>query len=81
MVDVQAAADGVDTLQVRVPLDVVGGLAPPDRRAGGVRSRADIDVIDRLGQGKLDFTVGSALDIFGGTGLNYEEMAAVNGAK
>ena len=49
--------------------------------AGGVRSQTDIDVIDRLGHGKLDFTVGSALDIFGGTGLNYEQMAAINRAK
>ena len=44
-------------------------------------SRADIDVINRLGQGKLDFTVGSALDIFGGTGLCYGILASKNWAE
>lgn len=76
--DVEGKQQGVDEELVAL----LGEIAPiPTTYAGGVRSRADIDVIDRLGQGKLDFTVGSALDIFGGTGLNYEEMAAVNGAK
>jgi phosphoribosylformimino-5-aminoimidazole carboxamide ribotide isomerase len=60
----------------------LGNIAPiPTTYAGGVRSQTDIDVIDRLGHGRLDFTVGSALDIFGGTGLNYEQMAAINRAK
>lgn len=76
--DVEGKQQGVDEELVAL----LGKIAPiPTTYAGGVRSQADIDVIDRLGQGKLDFTVGSALDIFGGTGLNYEEMAAVNGAK
>lgn len=38
----------------------------PTTYAGGVRSLSDLDMIHKLGQGKLDFTVGSALDIFGG---------------
>src|SRR3989338_8822567 len=29
---------------------------------------------ERLGNGKLDFTVGSALDIFGGKSLTYREV-------
>ena len=40
-------------------------------------NQADIDAIARLGEGKLDFTVGSALDIFGGAGLRYEDMVAI----
>jgi len=28
-----------------------------------------------MGKGLIDFTVGSALDIFGGTGLKYQELA------
>ena len=59
--DVEGKQQGVDEELVAL----LGEIAPiPTTYAGGVRSRADIDVIDRLGQGKLDFTVGSALDIF-----------------
>ncbi len=35
--------------------------------AGGISSMDDIDTIKRLGNNRVDFTVGSALDIFGGT--------------
>lgn len=45
----------------------------PTTYAGGIKELADLDLINRLGQGKLDFTVGSALDIFGGS-LSYEEV-------
>jgi phosphoribosylformimino-5-aminoimidazole carboxamide ribotide isomerase len=31
---------------------------------------ADIDTVNFLGKGRVDFTIGSALDIFGGT-LSY----------
>jgi phosphoribosylformimino-5-aminoimidazole carboxamide ribotide isomerase len=31
-----------------------------------------------LGQGKVDLTIGSALDIFGGTGVRYEDVVAFN---
>lgn len=41
--------------------------------AGGVRSLADLDLVDELGQGQVDVTVGSALDIFGGD-LSYKEV-------
>jgi phosphoribosylformimino-5-aminoimidazole carboxamide ribotide isomerase len=34
--------------------------------AGGVRSLDDLDLVERLGRGRVDVTVGSALDIFGG---------------
>lgn len=45
----------------------------PTTYAGGIKDLSDLDLIDRLGQGRLDFTVGSALDIFGGE-LPYEEV-------
>jgi phosphoribosylformimino-5-aminoimidazole carboxamide ribotide isomerase len=35
--------------------------------AGGVRSLDDLNLVERLGKGRVDVTVGSALDIFGGT--------------
>ena len=47
----------------------------PVTYAGGIRAMADIEDIQRLGRGRIDFTVGSALDIFGGTQLNYRDLA------
>lgn len=38
----------------------------PTTYAGGARSLDDIELVDRLGKGKIDLTYGSALDIFGG---------------
>lgn len=34
--------------------------------AGGISSFADLDILKELGNGKVDFTIGSAIDIFGG---------------
>ena len=47
----------------------------PITYAGGISSQEDIDRIDTLGNGNIDFTVGSALDIFGGSGLRYAALA------
>ena len=46
----------------------------PTTYAGGVASMADLELIRDAGQGRLDVTVGSALDIFGGTGITYREV-------
>lgn len=46
--------------------------------AGGVSSMQDVFAVKEKGRGKLDLTVGSALDIFGGKGVRYEELAAFN---
>lgn len=47
--------------------------------AGGIRSAEDIGKLEELGRGRIDFTVGSALDIFGGD-LSFEELARDYGA-
>lgn len=41
--------------------------------AGGVRSLADLELFESLSDGKIDITIGSALDIFGGS-LSYDEV-------
>lgn len=41
--------------------------------AGGIRDRADLQLISEAGKGRLDCTVGSALDIFGGKSLTYRD--------
>ena len=39
----------------------------------------DIRLIGRLGGDGIDFTVGSALDIFGGKGLRYADLVGAFG--
>ena len=46
----------------------------PATYAGGISSFDDIEVLRSLGGGKVDFTVGSALDIFGGS-LPFDKIA------
>jgi phosphoribosylformimino-5-aminoimidazole carboxamide ribotide isomerase len=50
----------------------------PTTYAGGARSLSDLEAVTRLGRGKIDLTIGSALDIFGGTGIRYAEAVAFN---
>ncbi|BBH19351.1 hypothetical protein Back11_06960 [Paenibacillus baekrokdamisoli] len=47
----------------------------PTTYAGGARSFEDLELFHRLTGGKLDITIGSALDIFGGN-LSYEEVVS-----
>lgn len=47
----------------------------PTTYAGGVKSISDLDLVNKLGNSKLDLTIGSALDIFGGN-LSYKEVIA-----
>ena len=43
--------------------------------AGGISSFEDLDKLKKIGKGKVDFTVGSALDIFGGT-MDFKKVCA-----
>jgi hypothetical protein len=45
----------------------------PVTYAGGARSLADLEVVKAAGNGRVDVTVGSALDIFGGD-LPYRDV-------
>lgn len=69
-VDVEGQCRGIQT-------DLVAKLGQwvpiPTTYAGGVRTLEDIKLVYDLGQGKLDLTIGSALDIFGGS-LSYEKV-------
>jgi phosphoribosylformimino-5-aminoimidazole carboxamide ribotide isomerase len=46
--------------------------------AGGANSLGDLEEVTRIGQGRIDLTIGSALDIFGGTGVKYQDVVAFN---
>lgn len=75
-------ATAVEGRQAGIDADLaslLGRIAPlPVTYAGGIRSLADVELIRQLGQDRLDFTVGSALDLFGGTGLRYADLVALD---
>jgi phosphoribosylformimino-5-aminoimidazole carboxamide ribotide isomerase len=53
----------------------------PATYAGGIRNIGDLELIRDLGNGRLDATVGSALDIFGGTDMTYAEAVRFHQAE
>ncbi len=71
-VDVEGKCQGIETPLVEL-LGQWAGL--PITYAGGIHDMADINTLERLGGGYIDFTVGSALDIFGGDGFRYAALA------
>ena len=73
-VDVEGRAEGIETAVA----ELLGGWGRlPVTYAGGIHSYEDIQCLHALGRGKVDFTIGSALDIFGGE-LEFEKVAAMN---
>ncbi len=50
----------------------------PVTYAGGGRTLDDLDRVRELSEGKVDLTIGSALDIFGGTGVTFDDCVAWN---
>ncbi|KAF2790184.1 Phosphoribosylformimino-5-aminoimidazole carboxamide ribotide isomerase [Melanomma pulvis-pyrius CBS 109.77] len=75
------AAD-VEGLQSGIDHALVSKLAEwcsiPVTYAGGGRSIADLELVKELSRGKVDLTIGSALDIFGGQGVKFEECVKWN---
>lgn len=69
-VDVEGKAQGIETRLV----ELLGNWNRiPITYAGGVHTYEDIDTLKTLGKGKIHVTIGSALDIFGGT-LQFDEV-------
>ena len=50
----------------------------PVTYAGGGKHLADLDKVKELSRGKVDLTIGSALDIFGGSLVTFEACVAWN---
>ncbi|TGO59852.1 hypothetical protein BOTNAR_0155g00240 [Botryotinia narcissicola] len=50
----------------------------PVTYAGGGRNLQDLDNVKRLSGGKVDLTIGSALDVFGGSGVTFDECVQWN---
>jgi phosphoribosylformimino-5-aminoimidazole carboxamide ribotide isomerase len=74
-VDVEGLCRGID----REIVELLGKFSPiPTTYAGGASSLADLELVTELGSGKIDLTIGSALDIFGGNGVKYADCVAFN---
>lgn len=73
--DVEGLCGGIDEDLVRM-LGAWGGGAVT--YAGGASSMRDVERVDELSGGMVDLTVGSALDLFGGKGVAYDELVAWN---
>ncbi len=69
-VDVEGKASGVEK-ELAQMLGNYGKI--PVTYAGGIGSYEDIETLKKLGKNKLDITIGSALDLFGGT-LEFEKV-------
>ena len=73
--DVEGLCNGIDAELVEM-LESCAGI--PITYAGGVASMDDLQLISDRSGGKVDVTVGSALDIFGGNGVKYEDLLTWN---
>lgn len=70
-VDVEGKSSGMETELVRM---LAGWNGIPVTYAGGIGSLEDLERFREVGGGRLDFTIGSALDLFGGS-VPYEVVA------
>ena len=52
----------------------------PCTYAGGAKSLKDLEHCKKISNGKIDLTIGSALDLFGGKGVKYEDCVRFNKA-
>ena len=69
-VDVEGKANGIEK-ELAAMLGAWDGL--PVTYAGGVHSYEDLDLLKRLGRNRLNVTIGSALELFGGS-LEWKEV-------
>jgi phosphoribosylformimino-5-aminoimidazole carboxamide ribotide isomerase len=73
--DVEGLSQGVD-------VELIGLLGAwgkiPMTYAGGVASMDDVQRVSAVGHQKVDVTVGSSLDLFGGEGVTYRELVEWN---
>ena len=72
--DVEGLCQGIDLSLVRLLGECV---QIPTTYAGGASSLDDLKLVTPLSGGKLDMTMGSALDIFGGH-VKYADLVAFN---
>jgi len=69
-VDVEGKNNGIEEELTSMLSEYEGN---PITYAGGIHSFEDLDLLNRIGQGRIHATIGSALDIFGGT-IKFEDV-------
>ena len=69
--DVEGKCGGVDEELVAL---LGSWQGKPVTYAGGVANMKDVRVVEEKSGGRVDVTVGSALDLFGGKGVTYQEL-------
>ncbi|KAJ2721764.1 Enzyme that catalyzes the fourth step in the histidine pathway [Coemansia sp. Benny D115] len=73
--DVEGLCRGIDADLVRA----LGEWSPiPVTYAGGAKSIEDLELVSQLSAGSVDLTIGSALDIFGGSQISFEDCVRWN---
>jgi len=73
--DVEGLCQGIDSELVAL----LGSWAKtPVTYAGGAATMDDLLAIDKASHGKVDVTIGSALDLFGGHGFRYDDLVRWN---
>ncbi len=70
--DVEGKCEGIDQELVQ---RLGAWVTLPTTYAGGARRLEDIALVEKLSGGRVDLTIGSALDIFGGTLVRYGDAA------
>lgn len=69
-VDVEGKMAGIQTELV----ELLGKYSPvPSTYAGGARQLSDLDTVRTVGKDRVDLTIGSALDLFGGS-ISYDQV-------
>ncbi|KAK4689970.1 hypothetical protein P7C73_g162, partial [Tremellales sp. Uapishka_1] len=91
--DVEGLCQGVDQELVQrlgewvsIPCTYAGGargelgshILPSASTDDAKPDVSDLELIDRLSNGKVDLTFGSSLDIFGGSGVRFDELVSLN---
>lgn len=73
--DVEGKCEGIDDELVIL----LGEISPiPTTYAGGARSIDDLTRVSKLSNSRVDLTIGSALDLFGGDLIRYTDCVAFN---
>ena len=83
-VDVEGKSSGIDKELLEIlssSAEVLESIQSTGKNivtyAGGISSVDDISLIEKTGKGRIDFTIGSALDIFGGE-IKFDDAARYN---
>ncbi|KAF9485358.1 Phosphoribosylformimino-5-aminoimidazole carboxamide ribotide isomerase [Pholiota conissans] len=73
--DVEGLCKGIDEELVK---KLGEWVTVPTTYAGGAKEISDLDLVTRLSEGRVDLTYGSALDMFGGTQVKFDDLVKDN---